>query len=153
MHHAPCPCSLQQGYVEAGTKTTVSVTASAWDERSGSNGGEAGCGEDGCLPELAHDGVGEEDVESRWSCKKDIVPNGGQCEIVFTFGSPQDIVGMEVDFWKGDERKRTLKVRPEGWPGFATFVAEARASQPPPGTSALAFRGRSSWPPRAWRAA
>lgn len=105
------PRSSQQGYVEAGTKTTVSVTATAWDERSGPDSGDSGCGDSGCLPELAHDGIGEEDVESRWSCSKDIVPDGGQCEIEFAFGSPQDIVDVEVDFWKGDERTRTLKVQ------------------------------------------
>lgn len=105
------PRSSQQGYVEAGTKTTVSVTATAWDERSGPDSGDSGCGDSGCLPELAHDGIGEEDVESRWSCSKDIVPDGGQCEIEFAFGGPQDIVDVEVDFWKGDERTRTLKVQ------------------------------------------
>ncbi|CAM9626768.1 unnamed protein product, partial [Hapterophycus canaliculatus] len=63
----------------------------------------------GCLPALAHDGIGEEDVESRWSCSKDIVSGGGQCEIEFTFGSPQDIMDVQVAFWKGDERTRTLK--------------------------------------------
>lgn len=101
---------MQQGYVEAGTKTSVSVIANAWDERAGSDSGGPGCGESGCLPELAHDGIGEEDIESRWSCSNDIVPDGGKCKIEFTFGSPQDIVDVEVDFWKGDERTRTLEV-------------------------------------------
>ena len=49
-------------------------------------------------------------MESRWSCSTGIVPDGGQCEIEFTFGSPQDIVDVEVDFFKGDERARTLEV-------------------------------------------
>eukprot|EP00752_Nemacystus_decipiens_P009696 g8660.t1 len=102
-----------EDYVEAGTKTTVSVTASAWDERPGSESGDVGCGEDGCLPALAHDGIGEEDIESRWSCSEDIVPDE-QCEIEFTFGSPMDIVDVEVDFFKGDERSRTLKVNFDG---------------------------------------
>ena len=100
----------QQDYVEVGTKTSVAVTATAWDERPGGGSGGVGCGEDGCLPELAHDGIGEEDVESRWSCAKTIVPDGGQCQIEFAFGSPQDIKDVVVDFWKGDERTRTLKV-------------------------------------------
>lgn len=98
------------GYVEAGIKTSVDVTATAHDERPGQDSGDVGCGEDGCLPDLAHDGVDEDDIESRWSCAKDIVPAGEQCEISFTFGSPQDIMDVEVDFWKGDERTRTLKV-------------------------------------------
>lgn len=92
--------------------TTVSVAATAFDERPGEESGDIGCGEDGCLPALAHDGIGEEDSESRWSCSKDLVVGGGQCEIEFTFGSPQDIVDMEVAFWKGERRSRTLKVRP-----------------------------------------
>lgn len=96
--------------MEAGTKTTVDVTASGYDDRPGQSGDNVGCGEDGCLPDLAHDGIGEEDVESRWSCAEDIVPHGGQCEIEFTFGSPQNIVDVQVAFWKGDERTRTLKV-------------------------------------------
>ena len=103
------------GYVEVGTKTTVSVTATAYDERSGK---DSGCGDDGCLPALAHDGVGEEDIESRWSCSKNIVSGNGQCEIEFTFGNPQDIKDVEVAFWKGDERTRTLKVIPS-WPEAA----------------------------------
>lgn len=98
------------GYVEVGTKTTVSVTATAYDERPGQDRGDSGCGDDGCLPALAHDGIGEDDVESRWSCSKSIVSDGGQCEIEFTFGSPQDIMDVEVALWKGDERTRTLKV-------------------------------------------
>ncbi|CAN0073204.1 unnamed protein product, partial [Ectocarpus fasciculatus] len=68
----------------------------------------------GCLPDLAHDGVGEEDTESRWSCAKEIVPDGGQCEITFTFDSPQDITDVQVAFWKGDERTRTLKMTMNG---------------------------------------
>lgn len=87
------------------------MTATAFDERPGEAGGEVGCGEDGCLPELAHDGVSDlSDVGSRWSCAEDIVPDGGQCEIEFAFGSPQDIMDVRVAFWKGDERTRSLKV-------------------------------------------
>ncbi|CAM9640288.1 unnamed protein product [Scytosiphon promiscuus] len=102
------------GYVEIGTKTTVSVSATAYDERPGQDSGDNGCGDDGCLPALAHDGIGEDDIESRWSCSKQIVPGGGQCEIEFIFGSPQDIIDVEVVFWKGDERTRTLKVKVNG---------------------------------------
>ncbi|CAM9353581.1 unnamed protein product [Ectocarpus sp. 13 AM-2016] len=101
-------------FVEAGSKTTVGVTASAYDDRPGEGAGDVGCGEMGCLPDLAHDGVGEEDTESRWSCAEEIVPNGGQCEITFTFDSPQDITDVQVAFWKGDERTRTLKVKING---------------------------------------
>ncbi|CAN0308610.1 unnamed protein product [Ectocarpus sp. 6 AP-2014] len=101
-------------FVEAGSKTTVGVTASAYDDRPGESAGGNGCGEMGCLPDLAHDGVGEEDTESRWSCAEEIVPDGGQCEITFKFDSPQDITDVQVAFWKGDERTRTLKVKING---------------------------------------
>ncbi|CAM9175809.1 unnamed protein product [Ectocarpus sp. 13 AM-2016] len=101
-------------FVGAGSKTTVGVTASAYDDRPGEGAGDVGCGEMGCLPDLAHDGVGEEDTESRWSCAEEIVPDGGQCEITFTFDSPQDITDVQVAFWKGDERTRTLKVKING---------------------------------------
>ncbi|CAM9886236.1 unnamed protein product, partial [Pylaiella littoralis] len=101
-------------FVEAGSKTTVGVTTSAYDDRPGESEGDVGCGERGCLPDLAHDGVGEEDPESRWSCAKEIVPDGGQCEITFTFDSPQDVADVQVAFWEGDERTRTLKVKING---------------------------------------
>lgn len=52
-----------------------------------------------------------EDVQSRWSCSEQIVPYGGQCEITFEFEEAQDIMGMAVSFWKGDERQRSLKVK------------------------------------------
>lgn len=38
------------------------------------------------------------------------MPDGGQCEITFAFGTLQDIMDVEVAFLKGDERSRTLKV-------------------------------------------
>eukprot|EP00903_Cladosiphon_okamuranus_P017357 g15990.t2 len=83
-------------FVEVGRKTTVGVTASAYDKRPRESAGGVGCGESGCLPDLAHDGVGEEDAESRWSCVKEIVPDGGQCEITFTLDSPQDIADVQI---------------------------------------------------------
>ncbi|CAM9638011.1 unnamed protein product [Ectocarpus sp. 4 AP-2014] len=55
-------------FMDVGSKTTVGVTASAYDDRPGESGGDVGCGEMGCLPDLAHDGVDAEDTESRWSC-------------------------------------------------------------------------------------
>lgn len=102
-------CGLLPDYVEAGTVTKVDVTATAYDTRPGTESGDVGCGEDGCLPALAYDGDGD-GVESRWACSKDIVPGGGACEIEFTFGAPQNIKDIQVVFWKGDERERTLKV-------------------------------------------
>lgn len=102
-------CGLLPAYVEAGTVTKVDVVATAYDTRLGTESGDVGCGEDGCMPALAYDGDGD-DVESRWSCSVDIVPDGGACEIEFTFGAPQNIKDIQVVFWNGDERERTLKV-------------------------------------------
>lgn len=98
------------GYVEVGTQTTVLVYARAWDDRPGEASGNVGCGEDGqrgCMPALTRDGD-TMDEESRWSCAKKI--SYDQCWITFAFEEPQYVHDMEVYLWKGDERKRTLKV-------------------------------------------
>ena len=106
------PCI--EGYVLAGTKTIISVSANAYDSRPGDSGDDVGCGEDGCLPALAQDGFTVEDPESRWSCSQEIVPDGGLCEIEFVFEDPQDIMDVQVAFYKGDERSRTLQVKIRG---------------------------------------
>ena len=98
------------GYVEVGTKTNVFVSANAYDTRPGQASGSNGCMDDGCAPALSRDG-NSDDVESRWSCNPSIVPGGGLCEIEFVFEAPQDVKGVQVVFWKGDERTRTLEVR------------------------------------------
>lgn len=96
-------------YVEAGTKTTVGVSTNGYDTRPGQASGDSGCLVDGCAPELARDGISA-DVESRWSCSQSIIPSGRLCRIDFSFEEPQDIVFVEVDFWKLEERTRTLEV-------------------------------------------
>lgn len=96
--------------VEAGTKTTVTASANAYDPRPGAAYGNNGCMEDGCKPALTRDGE-TDDTESRWSCAPSMVAGGKFCEIEFMFESPQDIVEVQVAFWKGDERTRTLEVR------------------------------------------
>lgn len=88
------------------------MSANAFDTRAGEASGDVGCGDDGCAPELSRDGDSE-DVESRWSCKQDIVPDGEPCEIEFVFDDPQDIMEVQVAFWKGDERARTVEVSRE----------------------------------------
>ena len=103
---APCVNDL----VDAGTRTTVSVSANGYDTRPGEGSGDNGCMEDGCGPELTRDGISA-DVESRWSCSQAIVDGERLCQIDFTFEDPQDVVDVEVAFWKGDERDRTLEVR------------------------------------------
>ena len=98
------------GYVEAGTKTNVFVSANAYDSRPGRATGGNGCMDGGCAPELTRDGI-TADVESRWSCNPSIVPDGGLCVIEFVVEAPQDIMNVQVAFWRGDERTRTLEVR------------------------------------------
>ncbi|CAM9823118.1 unnamed protein product, partial [Ectocarpus sp. 4 AP-2014] len=93
-----------------------SVTSTAFDERPGRSSGDVGCGEDGgdgCAPTNTRDGI-YTDIESRWSCATRLVPDEGPCQIEFTFAEPQNIVEIQVAFWKGDERTRTLGVYVDG---------------------------------------
>lgn len=110
------PLPAVDGAVEVGTKTEVAVSATAHDVRPGRATLERGCGAiggDGCTAELSRDGISS-DVESRWSCATKIVPGGGACQIEYTFAEPQDVVDIQVAFWKGNERARTLEVRASG---------------------------------------
>jgi len=110
VHQSPCKNESSRwlrrirvgGYVNAGSVTEVAVQASAYDERAGDDGG---CGEMGCMPMLAYDGVVDE-AESRWSCAEMIVP--GQCELLFSLKEPQDVKGIKV--YLADEDFRRLKV-------------------------------------------
>lgn len=103
------------GYVEAGTKTTVGVSANAFDTRPGGDVGDIGCMTDGCLPALVRDGDSN-DNESRWSCARTLLPEGGgECSISFTFEDPQDIKAIQVAFWRRAVRSRTLKASIQGW--------------------------------------
>ncbi|CAM9449752.1 unnamed protein product, partial [Ectocarpus sp. 12 AP-2014] len=98
--------------VEVGTKTEVGVSVTAHDVRPGSSGGDVGCGEVGglgCTATNTRDGIFS-DIESRWSCATKLVPDEGPCQIEFSFAEPQNIVEIQVAFWKGDERIRTLDV-------------------------------------------
>lgn len=97
------------GNVEAGTKTNVFVSTNAYDTRPGQASGQSGCLVNGCAPELTRDGISD-DVESRWSCNPSIVSDGGLCEIEFVFEAPQDLMSVQVAFWRGEERTRTLEV-------------------------------------------
>ncbi|CAM9762395.1 unnamed protein product, partial [Ectocarpus fasciculatus] len=102
--------------VEVGTKTEVGVSATAYDVRPGSSSGDVGCGEVGglgCTAANTRDGI-VSDIESRWSCATSLVPDEGPCQIEFTFAEPQDIVDIEVAFWKSNERVRTLEVHVNG---------------------------------------
>ncbi|CBJ34216.1 conserved unknown protein [Ectocarpus siliculosus] len=97
------------GAVEVGTKTEVGVSSTAHDVRPGDDG----CGEVGglgCTAANTRDGIFSE-IESRWSCATKLVDDEGPCQIEFTFAEPQTIVDIQVAFWKGNERTRTLEVR------------------------------------------
>ncbi|CAM9269075.1 unnamed protein product [Pylaiella littoralis] len=110
------PLPTLDGAVDVGTNTVVAVSATAYDVRPGASGGQQGCGEvggDGCAPANTRDGI-VSDTESRWSCAAELVDGGGPCHIEYTFGQPQDIVDIQVAFYKGDERTRTLDVRLDG---------------------------------------
>ncbi|CAM9574002.1 unnamed protein product [Ectocarpus sp. 12 AP-2014] len=96
--------------------TEVNVLATARDTRPGSSSGDVGCGDDGgdgCAAIKAHDGI-ISDIESRWSCATMLVPDEGPCQIEFSFADPQDIVNIQVAFWEGNERTRTLDVYVDG---------------------------------------
>lgn len=88
---------------DASVKTTVSVNANAYDTHfSGNNG----CGDTGCLPGLTRDS--STIPESRWSCSKKL--GEGNCYLEFEFDSPQDVISMNIAFYKGDERTRKIEV-------------------------------------------
>lgn len=102
---APCV----NNFVEVGTNTIVSVSANAYDTRPGSGSNNFGCQEGGCAPALTRDGI-TEDIESRWSCAQSTVPDGGFCEIEFTFESPQQVADIQVAFAFEDDSVRRLEV-------------------------------------------
>ena len=102
--------SFEEDFVESGTKTTISTSANGYDERPGADSGDSGCQVGGCVPELTRDGVTTADAESRWSCAAKLTPGGVPCAIDFVFEDPQDIMAVEVSFYKGDERSRTVEV-------------------------------------------
>ncbi|CAM9132154.1 unnamed protein product [Ectocarpus sp. 13 AM-2016] len=102
--------------VEVATKTEVGVSATAHDVRPGSSGDDVGCGEvggPGCTATNTRDGI-VSDMESRWSCATSLAPDEGPCQIEFAFAEPQNIVDIQVAFWKGNERTRTLGVHVNG---------------------------------------
>ena len=95
----------------------MEVAASAFDERTTGYG----CGPDGCTPENTRDG--NLDDNSRWSCKGDLIEDDGGCCIEYFFGEPQDILRLDIAFYKGTERTRTLNVY-----GNDEFLVQIEAS-------------------------
>lgn len=107
------PIHTLDGAVEVGAKIEVVVSATAHDVRAGGSDFDVGCGEprgDGCAAENTIDGI-VTDPESRWSCSPMLTDPSGPCQIVYTFTEPQDILDIQIAFWKGNERTRTVAVR------------------------------------------
>ncbi|CAN0058241.1 unnamed protein product, partial [Laminaria digitata] len=52
----------------------------------------------------------DRDINSRWSCKGDIITGSGGCWIEYYLDEPQDIVEVQLAFYKGTSRTRTLNV-------------------------------------------
>lgn len=88
------------GLVDAATRTTVTVSASAYDEE--------GCGSSGCSADLTRDSDSEED-DSRWSCHYDL--EDSNCKLWYRFEDPQYLDSVELAFYKGDQRTRSFLVK------------------------------------------
>lgn len=116
--HKNRPHSLATALVDANTKTAISTWAWAHDEKTLDAGG---CDPDGCTSELTLDS--DTHPSSRWSCKYDLANK--PCRLFYSFDSPQDIVTLDLAFFKGDERTRTF------------FVKTYNAHRDYPGTSAV----------------
>lgn len=88
---------------DVSARTGVTATANAFDARVAEIDG---CGSEGCVPELTRDG--SRDAASRWSCSNTL--GRGECQIEYTFDEPQDVLSMNVAFYQGDSRARTVEV-------------------------------------------
>ena len=107
LRRPPCnPRVSTTGLQDASKTTTVTTYASAYDTRTSS----PGCSPDGCVAALTRDRSWNDD--SRWSCNKDL--DNEQCKITYEFDNAQDIVKMRLKLYKGDERRRTLKITASG---------------------------------------
>lgn len=80
-----------------GMMTNITTEANAYDSLKLAAGG---CDLIGCAPELTRDS--DTDPSSRWSWLYDLA--GAPCEIWYTWEEAQYLVGMNLAFYKGDER-------------------------------------------------
>ncbi|CAM9541047.1 unnamed protein product [Ascophyllum nodosum] len=87
--------------VDASERTSVTVSASAYDERSSG----VGCSPDGCVAANTRDN----DLSTRWSCMEDLT-DGDNCKLTLELEEPQDIVLIQIAFYKGDMRTRQVKL-------------------------------------------
>lgn len=102
----PVATSTMAEFVEVGERTTVVVSANAYDERIS----DSGCAPDGCVAANTIDGS----LDTRWSCKESML-GGANCEITYEFGEPQDLDMIRIAFYKGVERARRLKIKINGF--------------------------------------
>lgn len=91
------------GLVDARERTTVIASANVFDEKTVVDGG---CDPSGCTADLTRDL--NLNGTSRWSCKFDL--ESTPCQLWYSFEDPQDIVRLEIAFYKGDERTRAFSV-------------------------------------------
>lgn len=98
---------VRTALVDARERTTVTVDASAYDTRTKSDGG---CNPSGCSADKSRDQNTRNN--SRWSCSEAL--ENDQCTIMYQFDEPQDIVALDIQFYKGNERVRKLKVTGSG---------------------------------------
>ncbi|CAM9343615.1 unnamed protein product, partial [Sphacelaria rigidula] len=103
------PCVTEAAIVDAGTVTTVSVSAPLYDTNLSDN---YGCEPEGCVGDLTRDGD-LTDLQSRWSC---LHPwnSGNTCSITYTLADPLTIEGFKIALYKGDQRLRTLEIYIDG---------------------------------------
>eukprot|EP00752_Nemacystus_decipiens_P006549 g5897.t1 len=90
---------------EAGTITSVTPDASAFDTRSTL---PYGCPPDGCVAANTRDGLLSD--ESRWSCSPFIDPSGSGCTITYTLGDVQYLGDMRIALYKGNTRTRIIDI-------------------------------------------
>lgn len=105
--------------VDARVRTTVTQNASAYDPKTSSDGG---CDPAGCTPDLSRDRSLAD--ASRWSCSEQL--NDAPCKITYEFEEPQDIVRLNIKFFKGDQRVRTLNVSSSD--GFSKTITSSGSS-------------------------
>lgn len=103
--------------MDASANTQVLVTANAWDMDSSL--ASDGCPPLGCVAENTRDK--SLDPVSRWSCKYSL--ENEPCELCFELiDEPQDVVRLDIAFYKGNIRQRTFEVTTEDDKGATDTV-------------------------------
>lgn len=98
---------LAPALVDARHRTTVDVTASAYEERMS----PYSCCSGGCRPEYSRDQLSS----TYWLCNLDLLEDEAEgCWIEFSFEDPQDIVEMRIAFYGDAQIKPTLYVYVNG---------------------------------------